>query len=124
MEWKYWITDQFVHWDAQSILTSAEFDYVSELCCTEEILRGHGAAREASLTVSSNGPLLLQEAQIGEGNVHSLLVQIPRAKAVIICARDQLDIGWLQLCSQRVELSTSLNQTVHYPAAMFVQVAK
>ena len=93
MEWKNWVTDQFVLWDAQSILKSAEFDYVSDLCCTEEILRGHGAARVASVIISSKGPLLLQEAQTGEGNVYSLLVQIPRAKAVITCASDQPDIG-------------------------------
>lgn len=82
-----------VLWDAQSILKSAEFDYVSDLCCREEILRRHGAARVASFTMSSSGPLLLQEAQIEEGNGHSLLVQIPRAKAVITCASDQPGIG-------------------------------
>lgn len=66
---------------------------MSDLCCTEEILRGRGAARAASFTISSNGPLLLREAQIGEGSVHSLLVQNPRARAVIVCASDQPDIG-------------------------------
>lgn len=83
----------FVLWDTQSILKSDEFDYVSDLCCREDILRGHGAARVASFTISSNGPLLLQEARTGKRNVHSLLVQIPRAKAVITYARDQPGIG-------------------------------
>lgn len=72
MEWKNWVTNQVVLLEAQSILKFAKFDYVSDLCCTEEILRGHGAARVASFTTSSNWPLLLKEAQTGEGNVHSV----------------------------------------------------
>lgn len=82
MEWKNRVTDRFVLWDAQSILTSAQFDYTSDLCCTEEISRGPGDTRVASLP---KGALLKQEAQTGGSNAHSLPAHIPRAKAGITC---------------------------------------
>lgn len=44
--------------------------------------------------------------------MNSQLVQIPSTKAVTMPAGDQPDMGWPQVGSHKVKLSTSLNWTV------------